>query len=62
MKLPLSKAEYKALARVAKHEGLTVDQAAQLAILNYLKERGVPLLAEVKKCTDPEVLKVFEKT
>jgi hypothetical protein len=44
------------------HHGLTVDQAAQLAILNYLKEHNLTLLAEVKRFTDPEVLRVFEKS
>lgn len=62
MKFPLSEKEYKALELVAKQEGVTVDQAAQIAILTYLKHHEPKLLEQAKKRADPEVLRVFEKS
>lgn len=61
MKLPLSKREYAALEKMAKKDGLTVDQEAQAAILYMFRKLDVASYEELKKRADPKVLEVLER-
>jgi len=62
MRLPLSKAEYAALEKLAKEHGLTVDQEAQVALLYFFKKYDLTLFDMAKKHVDPETLQVLERS
>jgi len=61
MRLPLSKPEYKALEELAEKDGLTVDQATQVAVLFFVKTHDETLFAEARKHADSKVLQVLEE-
>lgn len=61
MQIPLSRTEYETLEKLAKHHGLTVDQAASLSILYFFEEHDVEMLEQAKKVVTPQVLQAFER-